>query len=105
LATDIAFSVGILVLLAWRIPTNLILFLTALAIADDLGALLIIAIFYSHDLNMMALSAVAGIFLSLIILNQVRRRTPSSSLRLAGYHPLDHHAARPQEQRNCPNNT
>ncbi|MEO8132384.1 MAG: Na+/H+ antiporter NhaA [Betaproteobacteria bacterium] len=70
MATDIAFAVGILVLLAWRIPRNLIIFLTALAIADDLGAVLVIAIFYTADLNLYALGASAALFVVLILFNQ-----------------------------------
>lgn len=66
-ATDIAFAVGILVLLSWRIPKNLIIFLTALAIADDLGAVLVIALFYTSDLNLQAL-ALAGLVLGLLVL-------------------------------------
>jgi Na+:H+ antiporter, NhaA family len=75
-ATDIAFAVGILVLLAWRIPANLIIFLTALAIVDDLGAVLIIAIFYTHDISLIALGSAAGIFFLLILLNQGGIRHP-----------------------------
>lgn len=67
MATDIAFAVGILVLLAWRIPKNLVIFLMALAIADDLGAVLVIAIFYTADLDIRALGA-AGIFLVVLLL-------------------------------------
>lgn len=76
IATDIAFSVGIMVLLSWRIPANLIIFLTALAIVDDLGAVLVIAIFYAHDFNVVALGAAGGIFLLLVILNQGGIRHP-----------------------------
>lgn len=75
-ATDIAFAVGILVLLAWRIPANLIIFLTALAIVDDLGAVLIIAVFYTQHLNLLALGAATGILVLLIILNQGGIRHP-----------------------------
>lgn len=69
MATDIAFAVGILVLLAERIPRNIIIFLTALAIADDLGAVLVIALFYSSSISLSALGWVAGIFIVLIVLN------------------------------------
>lgn len=78
MATDIAFAIGILVLLAWRIPRNLILFLTALAIADDLGAVLVIAIFYTQSLHLGAMLIAAGLFALLILLNQggVRHSLP-----------------------------
>jgi NhaA family Na+:H+ antiporter len=69
MATDIAFAVGILVLLAWRIPRNLIVFLTALAIADDLGAVLVIAIFYSGELNYAAGGAALAICAALAAIN------------------------------------
>ena len=70
MATDIAFAVGILVLLAWRIPHNLIIFLVALAIADDLGAVLIIAFFYTQTINLTALGLALIAFVILIILNR-----------------------------------
>jgi len=67
---DIAFAVGILVLLASRVPRNLIVFLTALAIADDLGAVLVIAGFYTQTLDYRALSAAAVLFALLVLLNR-----------------------------------
>lgn len=76
MATDIAFAVGILVLLAWRIPRNLIIFLTALAIADDLGAVLVIAIFYTSELDYHALATAAALVLALVVLNRGGIRNP-----------------------------
>ncbi len=76
MATDIAFSVGILVMLAWRIPSGLIIFLTALAIADDVGAVVVIAVFYTHGISLTALGGAAGIIAILLIFNQGGIRNP-----------------------------
>ncbi|HXH62215.1 MAG TPA: Na+/H+ antiporter NhaA, partial [Fimbriimonadaceae bacterium] len=71
MATDIAFSLGILALLGKRAPLSLKVFLTALAIVDDLGAVIVIALFYSGSLNMGALQTAGLLFLILVLLNAV----------------------------------
>ena len=70
-ATDIAFSIGILSLLGSRVPLSLKVFLTALAIIDDLGAIIIIAFFYTGKLNVIFLSLIGLTFLILITLNRL----------------------------------
>ena len=69
-ATDIAFSLGILSLLGSRVPISLKVFLTALAIIDDLGAIIIIAFFYSGDLSISYLSLILISYIFLLILNK-----------------------------------
>ncbi|MGA1939373.1 Na+/H+ antiporter NhaA [Arcobacter sp. YIC-310] len=70
MATDIAFAISALVLLGKRVPTALVTFLVALAIVDDLGAVLVIAIFYTETINMLPLSLAGTMFLIMILFNR-----------------------------------
>jgi NhaA family Na+:H+ antiporter len=70
MATDIAFAISALVLLGKRVPTALVTFLVALAIVDDLGAVLVIALFYTDTINIMALTLSGTMFLILISFNR-----------------------------------
>ena len=71
-ATDIAFAIGVLALLGSRAPASLKLFLTTVAIVDDMGAVAIIALFYTAELNIDALTAAGGIWLVMMMLNRFR---------------------------------
>lgn len=77
MATDIAFALGILSLLGDRIPLSLKVFLTATAIVDDLGAILVIALFYTEQLAVIPLILMGVIILVLVIANQIGVKRPT----------------------------
>jgi NhaA family Na+:H+ antiporter len=72
MATDIAFSLGVAAILGSRVPTSMKVFLTALAIIDDLGAIIVIAVFYSHDLGLVYLFAGLGVWALLMVLTALK---------------------------------
>jgi NhaA family Na+:H+ antiporter len=80
MATDIAFSVGVLILLGDRVPASARVFLLALAIADDIGAILVIATFYSQGIDWTSLAAAAGVLIVIALMIRGGVRSPNAYL-------------------------
>lgn len=77
MATDIAFAIGVLTLLRSRVPHALVVFLTALAIFDDIGGILVIAVFYGHGVDPVALVAAAALGAVLVVLGRRQVYAPA----------------------------
>jgi NhaA family Na+:H+ antiporter len=83
MATDIGFAMGVLALLGKRIPSNLRVFMLALAIVDDVGAILVIAFFYTPKISLSALAVAAGLLVLLVVI--ANRRAPISVYVVVGF--------------------
>ncbi|SHJ61523.1 sodium/proton antiporter, NhaA family (TC 2.A.33.1.1) [Malonomonas rubra DSM 5091] len=77
MATDIAFALGVIALLGKRIPRSLAIFLTALAIVDDLGAVVVIALFYSKNISVISLMVAGGLWAVLFFGNRAKIQHPA----------------------------
>ncbi|MBC7791371.1 MAG: Na+/H+ antiporter NhaA [Anaerolineae bacterium] len=78
MATDIAFAIGVVALLRDRVPVSLRVFLVALAIADDIGAVLVIALFYTESVSWSSLALAGGLVLLLVLVNSAGVRRPAA---------------------------